>query len=60
MDIKERVINDSIIKDIRDAAGGLTNGTILIIVRDRKITQIEVSHRTRFDEIWEIEDGGGI
>ncbi len=56
----KNIINDAIIKDIRDAVGELAFGTVTITVQNRKITQIEVSQRKRFDDVWKIEGGGGI
>ncbi len=60
MSLKESIINDAIIKDIRDAVGELAYGTVIITVHNSKITQIEVSQKKRFDDIWKIEGGGGI
>ena len=63
MGIKEnsrKVLNDSIIKEISDAVGSLEYGTITIKVHDAKITQIETAEKKRFDDIWKIEEGGGI
>ena len=56
----KKIINDSIIKDISDAVEKLTYGTVLITVHNRKITQIEISEKQRFDDVWKIEGGGGI
>ena len=56
----ESVINETIFKEIRNALAGLAYGTVAITVHNRKITQIEVSHKKRFDDIWKIEGGGGI
>lgn len=55
-----RIINDSIIKDISDAVEKLTYGTVVITVHNKKITQIEISEKQRFDDVWKIEGGGGI
>lgn len=54
------ILNDAIIKEIRDAVGTLDYGVVTIKVHDTKIIQIEVTQRTRFDEVWKIEKGGGI
>jgi len=54
------IVNDAIIKEIRDATGSLQYGVVTIKVHDAKIIQIEVTQRTRFDEAWKIEEGGGI
>ncbi len=54
------VINDSIVKDIRDAIEGLSYGTVIITVHNKRITQIEISKKQRYDDVWKIEGGGGI
>ena len=54
------VLNDAIIKNVRDAVVGLDFGTILIKVHDAKIVQIEVTSRLRFDDVWKLEGGAGI
>ncbi len=54
------IVNDAIIKEIHDAVRSLTYGTVTIKVHDAKIIQIEVTERTRFDDAWKIEEGGGI
>lgn len=56
----KKIVNDAIIKDIAQAVSGLDFGTVTIKVHDTKITQIEVTQRKRFDDIWLIEEGGGI
>jgi len=59
-DNSKKIINDTIIKDISDAVTGLDFGTVQIVVHNKKITQIEVSEKKRFDDVWKIEEGGGI
>jgi|WetSurMetagenome_2_1015567.scaffolds.fasta_scaffold2274844_1 hypothetical protein len=56
----KNIINDSIIKDIRDSVEKLGFGTVTITVHNKKITQIEVAEKKRFDAVWLIEEGGGI
>jgi hypothetical protein len=56
----KKLINDSIIKEISDAVESLEYGTIVISVHDKKITQVEVAEKRRFDDVWKIEGGGGI
>ncbi|MFA6078740.1 MAG: DUF2292 domain-containing protein [Candidatus Omnitrophota bacterium] len=56
----KKIINDSIIKEISDAVEKLAYGTVAITVHNRKITQIEVAEKQRFDEVWKVEEGGGI
>jgi len=54
------IVNDAIIKEIASAVGTLEYGTVTIKVHDRKIIQIEVAQKKRFDDVWKIEEGGGI
>ena len=56
----KKIVNDSIIKDISDAVEKLVYGTVIITVHNRKITQIEIAEKQRFDDVWKIEGGGGI
>ena len=54
------IINDAIVKDIADAVAGLEFGTITIKVHGSRILQIEVTQKKRFEDVWHIEEGGGI
>jgi hypothetical protein len=56
----KNIINDAIVKDISDAIGSIDYGTVAIKVHNSKIIQIEVTQKKRFDEVWRIEEGGGI
>jgi hypothetical protein len=56
----KNIVNDAIIKDIAQAVDSLEYGTVTLKVHDRKITQVEVAERKRFDDIWRVEEGGGI
>ncbi len=56
----KNIVNDAIVKEISDAVGSLEFGTITIKVHDKKITQIEVAEKRRFDDVWKLEEGGGI
>ena len=58
--INKNIVNDAIIKDISDAIHGLSYGTVLITVHNAKIVQIDVSKKSRFDDIWTVEGGAGI
>ncbi|MEI6437387.1 MAG: DUF2292 domain-containing protein [Candidatus Omnitrophota bacterium] len=58
--IQGSILNDAIIKDVRDAVAGLDFGTVLIKVHGAKIIQIEVTSRLRFDDAWKLEGGAGI
>lgn len=54
------IVNDTIIKNIKDAVLGLDYGDVLIKVHHSKIVQIEVTQRKRFDDAHRIEGGAGI
>lgn len=56
----KNIVNDAIIKDIAQAVDGLEYGTVTVKVHDRKITQVEVAQKKRFEDVWRIEEGGGI
>ncbi len=58
--VTKNIVNDAIIKEISDAVETLSFGTVTIKVHDRKITQVEVAERKRFDDVWKVEEGGGI
>ena len=58
--VAKNIVNDAIIKEIADAVGSLEFGAVTIKVHNRKIIQVEVSEKKRFDETWKIEEGGGI
>ena len=58
--VTKNILNDAIIKEIADAVGSLEFGSVAIKVHNRKIIQVEVSEKKRFDEAWKIEEGGGI
>lgn len=59
-DTTKKFINDTIMKEISDAVASLDYGTVLINVHNKKITQIEIAEKKRFDDVWKIEEGGGI
>jgi hypothetical protein len=56
----KNIVNDAIIKEIRDAIETLEYGDVTIKVHNSRITQIEVAKRKRFDNVWHIDEGGGI
>lgn len=63
MSLKDKprnIVNDAIIKEISDAVGSLDYGAVTIKIHDSKIIQIDVSERKRFDDVWKLEEGGGI
>jgi len=56
----KNIVNDAIIKDIADSVGILEYGTVTLKVHDRKIIQVEVAEKKRFEDVWKVEEGGGI
>ena len=56
----KNIINDAIIKEIIETVDSLKYGEVKIIVHNSKIVQIDRTEKTRFDNIWLIEKGGGI
>lgn len=63
MSLKENqknIVNDVIIKEIVEALNNLKYGYIQIIVHNSKVVQIDKTEKTRFDDIYRIENGGGI
>lgn len=56
----KNIVNDAIIKNISDTIHGLHYGTVMITVHNDKIVQMEVSQKSRFDDIWIVQDGSGI
>ena len=56
----KNIVNDAILKEINNATGSLEYGTVTIKVHDSKIIQIEVTEKKRFDDVWRVEEGGGI
>ncbi|HRZ41001.1 MAG TPA: DUF2292 domain-containing protein [Candidatus Omnitrophota bacterium] len=56
----KNIVNDAIIKDISDSIHGVSFGTVTIIIHNSKIVQIEVSQKSRFDDVWIVQEGGGI
>ena len=60
LQLTKNIANDAIIKEIADAVGLLDYGSVTIKVHNKKIIQIEVSEKKRFDGAWKIEEGGGI
>lgn len=57
---EKNTVNNGIIKEIAGTVEGLDYGTIEIKVHNSKITQIEVTQRKRFDDVWDTGEGGGI
>lgn len=57
---QKNIVNDAIIKEIIEALNSLKYGHIHITVHNSKIVQIDKTEKSRFDDIWLIEKGGGI
>jgi len=56
----KNIVNDAILKEISDCLESLEYGTVMIKVHASKIIQIEVTQKRRFDDVWKVEQGGGI
>ncbi len=56
----KNIVNDAIIKNISDSIHGINYGTVTITIHNSKIVQIEVSQKNRFDDVWTVQEGGGI
>lgn len=59
-DSLKNTLNDAILREIKEAIDSLEYGSIIIKVHNKKIIQIEVTEKKRFDDAWKIEGGGGI
>lgn len=57
---QKNLVNDAIVKDIIETINNLKYGQIQITVHNSRIVQIEKTEKTRFDDIWFSEKGGGI
>ncbi len=59
---ERKIVNDAIIKDIADMVRGIELGTITISVYDSRIVQVDITttQKKRFDDVWLLENGGGI
>jgi hypothetical protein len=59
---EREIINDAIIKDLAEKIHGIDLGTITISVYDSRIVQVDVTitEKKRFDDVWLLENGGGI
>jgi len=58
MGLKQNIkntLNETILKEIRDAVDSLEYGSIVIKVHNKKIIQIEVTEKKRFDNTRRIE-----
>lgn len=57
---QRNIVNDAIIKDISESIHGLHYGTVTITVHNARIVQIETARKSRFDDVWTVQEGGGI
>ncbi|MEI6126416.1 MAG: YezD family protein [Pseudomonadota bacterium] len=53
-------INEAIIRNITEQVEKIKYGTILIKVHESKIVQMEYTEKTRYEDMWVGEKGGGI
>jgi hypothetical protein len=54
------MVNDTIVRDIRNAIADLDYGTVTIKVHNSKIVQVEITQKKRFGDGGLVEKGGGI
>lgn len=57
---RKNIVNDAITKEIVEALNTLKFGHVQITVHNSRIIQIDKTEKTRFDDIWLVEKGGGI
>jgi hypothetical protein len=57
---QKNIVNDALIKEIIEALNSLKYGSVQVTVHDSRIVQIDRSEKSRFDDIWISEKGGGI
>jgi len=57
---QKNIVNDAIIKEIIETLNSLKYGHVQITVHNSKVVQIDKTEKTRFDDVWIIEKGGGI
>lgn len=53
-------VNETILEKIAELVKNIQYGSLLIKVHDSKIVQLEVTEKSRFDNMWFMEKGGGI
>jgi len=54
------VVSNIILEEIRQLVDSLEFGNILVKVHAGRVIQIEVTEKKRFNDLWELEGGGGI
>lgn len=52
--------NQNLLKEIADSLNNLDYGNIVIKVHDKRVVQIEVTKRKRYDDMESFEKGAGI
>ena len=57
---ERNVISDIILEDIKRSINSIDFGNIVLKIHAGKVIQIEVTEKKRFNDLWELEDGGGI
>lgn len=57
---QKNIVNGAIIKEIIETLNSLKYGHVQITVHNSKVVQIDRTEKTRFDDVWLIEKGGGI
>jgi hypothetical protein len=57
---QKNIVNDAIIKEIIETLNSLKYGYVQITVHNSKVVQIDKTEKTRFDDVWLLEKGGGI
>lgn len=55
---KKNIVNDAILKDLAASAHELKFGEIHIKIHNSRIVQVDMTEKTRFDEVWIMEKGG--
>ncbi|OPY68430.1 MAG: hypothetical protein A4E57_01767 [Syntrophorhabdaceae bacterium PtaU1.Bin034] len=57
---ERNIVSDIILEEIKQSINSIDFGDVLIKVHAGRVIQIEVTDKKRFDDLWELEDGGGI
>ncbi|MGD0231819.1 MAG: YezD family protein [Syntrophorhabdales bacterium] len=57
---ERNVVSDIILEEIKQSINSIDFGDILVKVHAGRVIQIEVTEKKRFNDLWELEDGGGI
>lgn len=57
---EKKPVNTEILRAIGEAVASVAYGTVSIKIHDSRITQIEITEKKRFDDLCDVEKGGGI